>query len=106
MQYDFGPVTLKSLTGFVDYNAVRTSDSDFSSSTIAIDSQLTTARTYSQELQLLSSSKSSKFQYVAGVFYYHDDLGSLFINQQLPRTIRSSALATPITAPANNGTYN
>ncbi|WP_419816045.1 TonB-dependent receptor [Glacieibacterium sp.] len=106
MQYDFGPVTLKSLTGFVDYNAVRTSDSDFSSSTIAIDSQLTTARTYSQELQLLSSSKSSKLQYVAGVFYYHDDLGSLFINQQLPRTIRSSALATPITAAANNGTYN
>ncbi len=105
MAYDLGPVTIKSITGFVDFKGVRTSDSDFSASTIAIDDFETTAKTFSQEVQLLSSG-TGPFEYVAGLFYYNDRLGSLFINQQFPITVRSPASPTPVSRPQANGTYN
>lgn len=102
--YDFGPISLKSITGYVHYRGKRTSDSDFSSSSVAIDLARTQTDTFSQELQLLSS-RPGPLQYVIGGFFLNDNLVNGFINQQLPRTIRSSALAAPITGPQNNGTY-
>ena len=82
----------------------QTSDSDFSASTIAIDSLRITAKTFSQELQLLSEG-DQRLNYVAGLYYYTDENSNLFINQQLPITVRSSAAAGPVTAPINPGTY-
>jgi iron complex outermembrane recepter protein len=102
--YDFGPVSLKSITGYVKYRGKRTTDSDFSSSSIAIDLARTHTDTFSQEVQLLSS-KSQRFEYVLGGYFLNDTLVNGFINQQLPRVIRSSALAAPITGSQNNGTY-
>jgi iron complex outermembrane receptor protein len=104
VSYDFGPIALKSITGYVHYRGRRTTDSDFSSSSIAIDQARTEADTFSQEVQLLSS-KTGKLEYVVGGFFLNDNLVNGFINQQLPRTIRSSALAAPITGSQNNGTY-
>ena len=105
MSYDFGPAAVRSITGYVDYTGNRTSDSDFSASTIAIDLQNTTTKTFSQELQVLSN-PGGKIDYVAGLFYYNDRLGSLFINQQQPATVRSTAIATPVFRAQGNGTYN
>lgn len=102
--YDFGPVAVKSITGYVKYRGRRTTDSDFSASSIAIDQARTHTDTFSQELQLLSS-KSQRLEYVVGGFFLNDNLVNGFINQQLPRVIRSSALAAPITGSQNNGTY-
>lgn len=102
--YDFGPVALKSITGYVHYRGKRTTDSDFSSSSIAIDLARTHTDTFSQEVQLLSS-KSQRLEYVVGGYFLNDTLVNGFINQQLPRVIRSSALAAPITGSQNNGTY-
>ncbi len=102
--YDFGPVSVKSITGYVRYRGRRTTDSDFSASSIAIDQARTQADTFTQELQLLSNT-GNKLEYVLGGFFLNDNLVNGFINQQLPRTIVSTALAAPITAPANNGTY-
>jgi iron complex outermembrane receptor protein len=104
MSYDFGPVTLKSITGFVHYRGRRTTDSDFSASSVAIDQARTEADTFTQELQLLSST-AGRFEYVIGGYFLNDNLVNGFINQQLPRTIRSSALTSPLSLPANNGTY-
>jgi iron complex outermembrane receptor protein len=101
MQYDFAAVSLKSISGFADFEVTRTSDSDMSASTIAADYQLTAAKTFSQELQLLSRG-DGPLSYVAGVYYFKDKLNGTFINQQLPRTIRSGAVAAPITL-AQNG---
>ena len=99
-------VTLKSITGYADFSAARSQDSDFSSSTIAIDYQKTSAKTFSQEFQVLSE-RSDPFGYVAGVYYFKDKLTGLFINQQLPRTIRSDALAAPLVLAQNgNGFYD
>jgi iron complex outermembrane receptor protein len=104
MSYDFGPVTLKSITGFVHYRGRRTTDSDFSSSSVAIDQARTQADTLTQEVQLLSST-AGRFEYVVGGYFLNDNLVNGFINQQLPRTIRSSALSADLSLPANNGTY-
>ncbi len=88
LAYDFGGVTLKSITGYTDFEATRTADSDFSANQIAIDSQLTGAKTFTQELQLVSDG-SGPLTYVLGGYYFKDKLQSVLINQQSPLIIRN-----------------
>jgi iron complex outermembrane recepter protein len=102
LAYDFGPVTLRSITGYTDFGAVRTQDTDFSANTIGIDYQNTEAETFSQEVQLLSSG-TGPFTWVLGGYYFRDELRGVFINQQLPRVIRN---VTPnLNLPANGGGF-
>jgi iron complex outermembrane recepter protein len=101
LAYNGDAFTLKSITGLSDFDARRSQDSDFSASTVAIDYQRTAAKTFSQELQILSSG-TGPLSYVAGYYYFKDDLRGTFINQQLPRVIRSSAASAPVTL-AQNG---
>jgi iron complex outermembrane recepter protein len=86
--YDFGGVTLKSITGFSDFKTTRIQDTDFSGNQIGADYQFTSAKTLSQEVQLLSSGKGP-LQYVFGVYYFKDKLNGTFINQQFPQIVRN-----------------
>lgn len=86
--YDFGPVTLKSITGYTDFKTTRTQDTDFSGNQIGTDYQFTSAKTYSQEVQLLSNGKGP-LEYVLGAYYFKDKLNGTFINQQFPQIIRN-----------------
>lgn len=104
ISYSFGDFALRSITGYNDYELTQTSDSDFSASTIAIDSLGITAETFSQELQILSEG-SRRLEYVAGLYYYTDENSNLFINEQLPITVRSSATNALVTAARNPGNY-
>ncbi len=104
LSYRLAGLTLKSITGVADFSATRTQDSDFSSSTIARDYQATTAKTFTQELQVLSDTKGP-LSYVAGVYLFKDELLGRFINQQEPRTIRSPALSAPLTLPQNGAGF-
>ena len=79
-----------------DFDAKRSQDTDLSASTIGIDYQRTNAKIFSQELQILSNI-TGPLSYVAGYYYFRDDLRGTFINQQLPRTVCSSAVASQIT---------
>jgi iron complex outermembrane recepter protein len=97
-------MSLKSITGYADFESARSQDTDFSASTIGIDYQKTAAKTFSQEFQVLSEG-SGPFGYVAGVYLFKDELTGLFINQQVPRTIQSSALAAPLTLAQNGGGF-
>lgn len=100
--YDFGPVTLKSITGFNDFKTTRTQDNDFSGNQIGIDYQFTSAKTFSQEVQLLSNG-NGPLEYVVGAYYFKDKLNGTFISQQLPQIIRN---VTPnITRPQAGGFY-
>ncbi len=101
MTYNADSFSLKSITGMANFDAQRSQDTDFSASTIGIDYQRTKAKTFSQEFQILSSTKGP-LSYVAGVYIFKDDLRGTFINQQLPRSIVSSAIAAPLTL-AQNG---
>jgi iron complex outermembrane recepter protein len=98
VSYRMAGVTLKSITGYADFVYERTSDSDFSASSIGLDYQKTGAKTFTQEFQILSEG-TGPLQYVAGVYFFRDKLVSTFINQQLPRTIRSGAIATTLSLP-------
>lgn len=102
--YEFSAFTLKSITGFADFEAVRTSDTDFSASKIGTDYQLTSAKTFSQELQILSSGEGP-LSYVAGAYYFDDKLRGVFINEQVPRIIRG--VGAPVSLPvAGAGFYD
>ena len=96
LTYRLPGVTLKSITGFADFAATRTQDTDFSASTIGVDYQQTKAKTFTQEFQALSDT-NGPLGYVAGVYLFKDELLGRFINQQDPRTIRSTAVAAPLT---------
>jgi iron complex outermembrane receptor protein len=102
LSYDLGPVTLKSITGHIDFKTTRTQDTDFSGNQIGADLQYTAANTFSQELQLLSSG-DGPLEYVAGAYYFKDKLDSIFINQQFPQIIRS--VEPNITRPAAGGFF-
>jgi len=101
--YDFGPVTLKSITGYNDFQTTRTQDTDFSGNQIGVDYQFSAAKTFSQELQLLSSG-SGPFEYVVGAYYFKDKLRDVFISQQFPQIVRNVTPA--INRPAANGFYS
>ncbi len=101
--YDFGAVTLKSITGYTDFGAIRTSDTDFSGNAIGVDFQDTRAKTFSQEIQLISSDNDSPLTYAIGGYYFKDKLTGIFINQQTPRIIRN---VTPnLNLPQNGGGF-
>ena len=103
LAYDLGPVTLKSITGYNDFATTRTQDTDFSGNQIGADYQFSAARTFTQELQLLSS-QPGPLQYVIGGYYFHDQLRDVFINQQFDQIVRN---VTPnITRPRAGGFYS
>jgi iron complex outermembrane recepter protein len=84
--YDFGGATLKSITGYSDFKTTRTQDTDFSSSQIGADYQFTSAKTLSQELQLVSNGKGP-LEYVLGAYYFRDKLNGTFINEQFVQVV-------------------
>jgi iron complex outermembrane recepter protein len=103
--YDFGPVTLKSITGFTDFQTIRNQDTDFSASQIGVDSQFTAAKTFSQEVQLLSSGEGP-LNYVVGAYYFSDELRAIFINEQFATRIVRGVGAPITTTPGANGFYD
>jgi iron complex outermembrane recepter protein len=104
LTYRVAGLALKSITGVADFSASRSQDTDFSASTIGVDFQKTSAKTLTQEFQVLSEGKGP-VGFVAGAYFFKDELTGLFINQQVPRTVRSDAVATPITLPQNGGGF-
>ncbi len=104
-QYDFERVSVKAIVGHADFESRRTQDTDFSASAIGFDYQLTAAKTFSTELQLLSRGEGP-LDYVVGYYYFKDKLNGTFINQQIPRIIRSSAAATFTAAQNGSGFFD
>lgn len=80
VSYDLGPATFRAITGYSDFFAVRSSDNDFSPAPVAIDYNKTDVRTFSQEVQLLSSDTASPFQWIVGGYYYNDKIREIFFS--------------------------
>jgi len=76
---DLGFATLTSITGYIDSRSPSSNiQNGIVGNPVAGQSAvnlnlLATAKTFSQELQLTSRSTDSKFQWIVGAFYYHDD---------------------------------
>ena len=84
--YDFGPATLKSITGYTFFRAHRSADNDQSSVIFqapaagfgsGIQEPNTSAKTVTEELQL-SSRSTTPFQWIVGGYYLHDSINETY----------------------------
>ena len=73
VSYDFGPATLRSITGYTDFSVFRNADNDFSPRVTSFDAQDDHLHTFSQELQLASSG-NSRFSWIAGGYFLRDNI--------------------------------
>ena len=73
LTYDAGPVTLRSITSYTDFENLRTGNS-LTPVLLNYSYIKTKAKTFTQELQLLSGDSTSPFQYIVGGYYYDDDV--------------------------------
>ncbi|MGI4880182.1 MAG: TonB-dependent receptor, partial [Janthinobacterium lividum] len=90
VSYDFGPVLLRSITGYNDFRSNRSADLDQSSvvfpavgvtsgfAASGLQAANTHDKSFSQELQLASNSKSSPLQWIVGGYYFHDMIDELY----------------------------
>jgi len=86
LSYDFGPITARSITGYADFYSIRTSDNDYTPAPIAIDYNRTSVKTFSQEIQILSSEdRNSRFKWIIGGYYYDDDVREFFFSDSFPQ---------------------
>lgn len=76
--YEIGDFTLKSITGYRDWESFATDDSDRTGIDIADATTANVAtQLFSQELQLISP-KSETFNYVLGLYYYEQNTDDVF----------------------------
>ncbi len=80
INYEFDFARIRSITSYNKFYANRQSDNDLSSAPLAIDSNLTRTRTFTQELQLLSNDRTSPFQWIVGGYYFNDRVEEAFFS--------------------------
>ncbi len=73
INYDAGPIRLRSITSYTDFNHVTTGNS-LTPVLLNYSYIKTKSKTFTQEVQLLSNDRDSPFQYIIGAYYYHDDV--------------------------------
>ncbi|WP_447728230.1 TonB-dependent receptor [Sphingomonas koreensis] len=91
LDWDFGGVTLTSITGFERYEVTSGGDSDYTPLEIARNHTEARSEQWSQELRLASSG-SSRFKWIAGLYYFKEDIKSDAASATLPD---GSVLALP-----------
>ncbi len=72
LEYDFGNVTLKSITGYVETSFDSLTDQDYSPLPLAELRLQESSEQFSEELQLLSNN-DGPFNWILGAFYFHED---------------------------------
>lgn len=72
LEYDFGNVTLKSITGYVETSYDSLTDQDYSPLPLAELRLQETSEQFSEELQLLSNNGEG-FNWILGAFYFKED---------------------------------
>jgi len=71
ISFDAGPATLRSISSYTDFDLIRTGGS-LTPILLNYSYAETTAKTYTQELQVLSSDRASAFQWIFGGYYFND----------------------------------
>ena len=97
INFDAGPVRLRSISSYTDFKNVVTAGS-LTPVLLNYSYIKTKAKTYTQEIQLLSNEKDSRFQYILGGYYYNDTI----TEQNVTNVNRSYVTAT---APAGQQYY-
>jgi len=96
LNYDLGPVRLKSLTAYTDFQFEPFADNDFTACcpTTNDDIGALTAgsEAFQQEVHLASDMPDSPLEWVVGAFYFRDDVSETFSIQRL---LPGTALPAP-----------
>lgn len=86
-------IRLRSITGLINFDAVRGGDNDGTSAPYGTGYFLTKSKSFSQELQIQSSSKTSPLQYTVGAFYFNDRVPDAFLGVRNRTFSTASAIA-------------
>ena len=89
INYDFGPVVARSITGYIDFRVFRNADNDFSPRLFNVDQQDDALTSWTEELQL-ASAKGNRLEWLVGYFYLNEDI-SKSIFSSLPETTYTGA---------------
>ena len=81
IEYDFGPVTLTSITGYIDNSYREFDDRDNSPLDIQFQDVRNDLQSWSQEIQL-STSFNDQVELIAGAIYADDDVSARSIRQR------------------------
>ena len=71
INFDVGPVRLRSITSYTDFDVIRTGGS-LTPVLLNYSYQETATKTFTQELQILSNDDASPLQWIAGGYYFDD----------------------------------
>ncbi len=95
INYDLNSfIRLRSITGYTNFNALRTRDADGTSAPKGIGYFLTKDEAVSQEFQVQSIDKNSPFQYTFGLYYLHDTVPDAYIGEENRNYTTLGAIAT------------
>lgn len=89
IDWDLGPVQLKSITAYRKISGDYARDGDHSALTILHLQDILKQSQFSQELQLLGSALDDKLKYVAGLFYFNEKGNNINNLDFTPVTFRS-----------------
>ena len=89
LSYDAGPVVLRSITGYIDYEVFRNADNDFSLRLGAVDGQEDRLDVWSQEFQIASNTPGP-FEWILGYYYFNEDVEASFFSS-CPTAARNTA---------------
>jgi iron complex outermembrane recepter protein len=78
--WDFGPVTLVSITGYVENEWFQSSDIDMSSNPVQFQEWDMNTDQFTQELQLVSNS-TGPWEWIVGAFWFEEDLATDYVFQ-------------------------
>lgn len=71
INFDVGPVRLRSITSYTDFDVIRTGGS-LTPVLLNYSYAQTSTKTFTQELQILSNDDASPLQWIAGGYYFDD----------------------------------
>ncbi len=89
LNYDGGAFKLRSITSYTDFDLTRTGGS-LTPVLLNFSYLQTKAKTFTEEVQLLSGHAEDRFQYIVGFYYYNDDI----IEKNVTNVNRSYVTAT------------
>ncbi len=93
INYDIGDtMRIRSITGYNDFNAVRSTDNDGTPANYGIGYFLTENKAFSQELQLQSTGQGP-FNYTVGGYYLNDEIPDGFLSERIRGYSTAGALA-------------
>ena len=80
LSFDTGPVTIRSITGYIDFSVFRNADNDFSTRLGNVDAQEDRLNAFSQEIQIANSDPADRLQWILGYFYFVEDVKTAFFS--------------------------